>query len=753
MKKKWIIAAACTLVLLVMLVLAGGGFFQRDKVRTVERHALDTAQAQPWSATDEGYQPVATTGQLTLYVDAETADFYVETSSGARWFQSPEDADTDRVARGVYKTELTSALVVQYYDLERNSVEKKNTQVACVSNGTFELKLIDGGFLCEYTFEDAGITIPLEVSIAGDQLRVRVVTGAIREENPERYRLRTIRMLPNFGAAGLEDVGYVMVPDGSGALMRFNNGKYQADDFVMPLYGENASGTQLFQRLKNEGARLPVFGISKNGTGFLAVVAEGDAACAINAYTNLRNSNYGGVYAEFTLRSEDAYLLDYESLTAQTIRLYQLEDMELDACEVVYCFLPEDAADYNGMAARYRQYLLEEQQATLQAAQTPILLDYYCAVSKTKPFLGIPIARTQVLSSLEEVQAAYGALAEDIPGLSLRLMNWSKAQVKGRIDATDDIASGVGTWEQMETLGNLVTTGGGLFALEAELVRFSKGGAGIFTLTDAAEALSGSPAYQYQYRQGTRMRKEDGVRGYLLKADRLAWAADSLRGALEGRRVAALSPGTLGNLRYGSYGSEMLTTAMTMTAQVGAARALAEDYTLVLDNPYVDAALTAALLVDVPMESSHYLLMDENIPFVQMALGGIARCATVPINLEASSRLTGLEALATGSALHYALITGDTYLVQETDLNGLYSAGSDIWADQIRATAEEAMQVWTATQGSALTRFEWLSDEVSRSVFGNGTELLVNYGAEATTVMGQNIPAMSWLIREVSTNE
>lgn len=43
-----------------------------------------------------------------------------------------------------------------------------------------------------------------------------------------------------FGSADSTEEGYIVVPDGSGALINFNNGKVQlSSEMSIPLYGED----------------------------------------------------------------------------------------------------------------------------------------------------------------------------------------------------------------------------------------------------------------------------------------------------------------------------------------------------------------------------------------------------------------------------------------------------------------------------------------------------------------------------------
>ena len=52
------------------------------------------------------------------------------------------------------------------------------------------------------------------------------------------YPISAIQILPFFGAANLDQTGYIFIPDGSGALIDLNNGKEHYQPFSARVYGQ-----------------------------------------------------------------------------------------------------------------------------------------------------------------------------------------------------------------------------------------------------------------------------------------------------------------------------------------------------------------------------------------------------------------------------------------------------------------------------------------------------------------------------------
>ena len=72
-------------------------------------------------------------------------------------------------------------------------------------------------------------TIALEYRLADDGIEVSVPASMIEENGGgSLYR---IRLLGYFGAAGADEEGYLVVPNGSGSLIYFNNGKSSVENY------------------------------------------------------------------------------------------------------------------------------------------------------------------------------------------------------------------------------------------------------------------------------------------------------------------------------------------------------------------------------------------------------------------------------------------------------------------------------------------------------------------------------------------
>ena len=105
------------------------------------------------------------------------------------------------------------------------------------------------------------------------------------------FPVTQLSLLPYFGAGGKDDKGYMLVPDGGGALIYFNNGKQNQIAYNNNVYGWDEAMPRTAV-INDNKAPFPAFGIQKNGNALLCVIEEGSSYGGIRADVSGRNSSW-----------------------------------------------------------------------------------------------------------------------------------------------------------------------------------------------------------------------------------------------------------------------------------------------------------------------------------------------------------------------------------------------------------------------------------------------------------------------------
>ena len=203
-----------------------------------------------------------------------------------------------------------SALLSKYPELAREKIYVLRDSTQEFVKEQLEELFAEAGYTREDYLEDASrypaasgeekpaFTITLRYVLEGNSLIVSVPFDRIAY-NPS-YPITRLGILPFFGAGGLEDDGYLFVPDGSGAIINFNNSKYTQIASNNPVYGWDEAMPRNALVTDNR-APFPVFGIQKNGNAVVCIIEEGASYASIQADVSGRNCSYNRVYPYFDM--------------------------------------------------------------------------------------------------------------------------------------------------------------------------------------------------------------------------------------------------------------------------------------------------------------------------------------------------------------------------------------------------------------------------------------------------------------------
>lgn len=698
---------------------------------------------------------VAENDRLELHYDTVESQIILKDKlTQEEWRSTPDDIAQDKRATGVNKINRQSDLIVQYHNTSYVTAQV-NSYTGAIKKGDFTWELIENGVAIRYYFPKQGFVIPVQYVLEEDCLAASIISEGIEEEvwedpdtDPEKKQsVMNVALLPFMGAAGSDDEGYLIIPDGSGALIHFNNGRTGAAIYQQDVYGRDDALTIRKAATTTYDVNMPLFGIVRNGRALMAVVENGDYQAQLNAMVNGQLTGYSNAYfaAQYIHMEANTIMPGSEHSTDVMLPTNTFRDM--GNFTVRYYPLAAENATYADVAAAYRAQLgLKESIADAATQQ----LEMVASIPSIDTFLGVPYESVRVLTSYEQAaQTLRDFAAEGLNDLTLRYTGWSKQSVRGKMVTGLDLDNRLGGKKAFDGLRQAVKETGAEMVLAVDLIDIYEDGNGYWSLFAATDSVNSTAKQVPEFLQSTGYQDPEGKPWYLLSPDKVPEAARKLAENLSGQ-VDGVSLSMLGNTVYSSFGKTGISRTsagmywqQALETLSGKIQTLSAKTASAYAFPYIEQ-------VDAtPCASSRFEVTDMEIPFYQMVTHGAMVLYTEPANEDGNVRKALLRAIEYGMYPSWRVIAGDTALLSGTDYASWHAASLDAWREEIKNTA-----AWMAPlgvyAGMQMTGHEQVTATLSVTTYANGDMVLVNYGSEDAEHLGVTVPALGYAIKEVS---
>jgi hypothetical protein len=594
----------------------------------------------------------------------------------------------------------------------------------------------------------ASVVIPLHYRLDGEYLKVSIPAGGL--EYPDTMKIQTLSLLPFFGASGMKDEGYTLVPDGSGSLIHFNNEKTYAAPYRAVMYGSDTAINQLMQIQKEESARLPVFGMKYDDRGFLGIIDQGDAASAIEADVSGRLNQYNTVYPSFTLNNMEEVTLS-NGWRSSTVKKFQAQPFQSDIA-VAYGFLAADEASYSGMAAHYRDFLTEKNAMDKleEADSIPFYMELIGGIPKKKFFLGIPYNAYQPLTTFQQAQDILGQMKDmGVEGIQLRYTGWFNDGIKHNLPKSVSVDKKLGGAKGLRALQEYADNSGvGLYpdATFLEVYANAKG----FKKSQASRLITNKLAAIYPYRISTFRQDDEAAPGYVLSPSALPGIVDGFMKDYSKLGLSGLSLRDMGDKLNSDFNrTNVIDREEAKEVALEQMKQMSESVSdLMVEGGNAYAAPYVRHIVDAPMTNSGFNITDESVPFFQLVYHGYVQYAGAAWNMadDQDSEINFLKALETGSAVHYTWFYADPSAIKMTEFDNLYSADYRRWIDEAAQQHVKLNGILHDVQNQVIKEHKKLAAGVYQTTFEKGKTIIVNYNEKAANVNGVTVGAKDYWV-------
>lgn len=769
MKQPMSLVGKLILCLLGVAVLALGIYFAYyfihyvnykgfEKYLTDSQYEEGTAYSAQKGNNVAGFDLVSTSANLELYTDTKTANIAVyDKRNGETYYANPLNADEDTVANAANKNLLKSQFILYYFSGDNNDGKTGSwtSYKDCVAKHNYTVESINNGVRYIYTIGDdtASFVIPIEYRLYDDYYEVTIPSDHIEELGGGYiYRIQLLRYM---GATSYDDNGYMVVPNGTGSIINFNNGKTTAAAYSQYIYDIDPLAATYTNVEPLETARLPLYGICSEDHSLLTTIESGSTNCVLTAQVSGSFNDYNYMYPTFVYRTVDD-LKNFGNSTT-SVSVMEANFYKSDVC-VRYTPLTKEYAGYSGLANYYRERLINEGVLVANESENdiPFYYDVIGAAKETGHVLGVQYLTTFAMTTFDQAGQMSDSLASmGVTNQVMNLQGWFNGGYYH--DATDGvkIMSNLGGKRGLEALNDRVNANGGTMYAD---VAFQKVTAAdrFFPYTQVASRYYGSGyAARFGLVDPTTYRNTAAlgyteniysaispkflpryVESFVKKTSKLDIDGYSLRDLgsyliSDKKRTAPIERDDALKIVEGQLALLEGTGKKLMTSEA---------------NAYAFAYSTDIL--NVPVYDTEYAIVDEQIPLYEMIIHGYINYSSELLNYENSDDMPAvrLQLIESGAAPHYVFTWEDSSRMKLTALNSYYNTTFANWSEGAVETYKYVNGALRDVQNAAIIKHEIISENVRKVTYDNGISIIVNYGSTDAKVDGITVPALGYAV-------
>lgn len=603
--------------------------------------------------------------------------------------------------------------------------------------------------------EAISFTIPLEYRLTEKGLNVSVPAREIKEGGGAKiFRLQLLKF---FGAAGKDEEGYMLVPNGSGSLIYFNNGKQDAA-YSQYVYGIDPTAQSYVVVENTKQARLPIFGIKRDDSAIFATIHNGDALASINADVAGKLNSYNYAFAEFDLREMELLDMFGISNTQSDTPVVEKDFYDVNF-SIDYAFLDKDNASYSGMANYYRNQLKEQGILKEKEASDalPFYLDIIGGVELRERILGVPHKTVYPMTTFEEA----GKIADElgvngINNIRMNYRGWFNGGIYHSVADQVKIMKKLGGEKGMEALSAKLEANGGKLFGDTAFQKVPYTSKRFDYRLESSKYYSGYIVSFGSVNPAT-MRQTSTLNWYselaydVMSPKFLVRYVDQYVDAMDKVDITGIGLRDLGNY---------LTSDKKRTALINRqeAKEIVSNQLEKLEGTGKDLLINggdfyslayATDIIDAPTCQSEFYIVDEEVPFYEMLIHGAIDYAGGTTNLSATANedLDKLKMIEYGIAPRFTFSYDESKNIKYTSSADLYSIQYNIWLQDAVDTYKELNDALGQVVNSQMISHEVLENGLHKTTYDNGTAIYVNYSKVPIREDGVEVDAQSYVVK------
>lgn len=658
--------------------------------------------------------------RLLLQADTATGHFIIKDKrNGSVWNSFPDPKEwANEPSQGQWRTNMTSPFMLEYVDPKQKNDKPRSTNFYEQQGTVSRFKLIEQGFELNYELEKLSISFKIQVKLNGDSVETTLLSDSIVES---KYLLTSVMLFPFFGAyQSTGQDGYLLVPDGSGALIRFRDNRQRSNyNYETDIYGVDWAVKNTNYAGTRAQTMMPVYGIKSGDHAMLALLEQGDAYAGIKASPSGNLTQYN--WASFKLVYRDSYWQPTTSnprlMKTQGYLVYPKQFNGGDRT-IRYFLLDQGKTDYAGMADRYRTYLMEEKsfQKTEASADIPLYVDLLGADAE-KGFFTDRYRKVTDFNQAKEMLEQLKTLG--VHSLAVRYIGWQKGgySVFGKNDKVDSAIGGNDGLADFTAYAHKNNIPVYLFGI------YEWNNTSGFSARNYGMVDQGNSIIEFN----DRLRDSSSV---FVSPKHAAEQVLKLLDRYKKLGVDGVSFNTIGQFLNSDYNSGYeLNRSDAMQLQIELLEKTRAALGKVSGNgTNIYGAKEVDHIYDMPSDYSYDAFSDEAVPFAEMVLHGLVSYSFSPANQTDQFQRDYLRSIEYGATPHFVFGAAPTEKLKKTfSFSSYWSTNLQDWEDVVSDQYAKYNEALGDVQNQFIVSHRSLQEDVKEVVYSNGKRIIVNY--------------------------
>lgn len=684
----------------------------------------------------KSYKKVGESGYLSLYVDYKDLSFLVRNQkTGYTWSSGLQEVDDEKLNKK-WKEFASSPITIEYFT--KNNKTKGESLNG--KNAKLHVEEIDGGVLGHVEFKKSHVSLDIVIRLDGDTLYIEVPEKSI--EDPKDV-LASMYMLPFMGAVKGDSIpGYIFIPDGCGALMRFKEVRGDIEQpYIGRIYGDDEAVSEIKSYGKYieepESIYLPVYGMV-HGVGqnaYLVDVVAGAEYAEIIAYPSGLTTEFNWITSRFIYR--DIYNQP-TGKGSQGFVTFQKDRNRFDIGIGIH-FLSDEDADYVGMARCYQRSLVDR--GILKEAKaegdTPVRVELLGGERKKGLIRDSFVSMTTVEQARDILD---DLMAEGMKNMLVIYRGIAKGGSTGALPMFFPFEKRLGKASEFSELFRDYRDAGLDISILADYTIAYKNAPGYVPRNDVVFRISGKPIVKEGYRDMY----------YLSPKKALKKSKDDVED-FKKYDIGSIAVDTTGSRLFSNYNRrDMQARSDSMDVYGELFKNIRENLdSLHLYRPNYYLLQYTDSYLDMPIYSSQYTYTTDTVPFMQMVLKGYIPYFSSYLNYSSNITDESLRLIEYGSCPSFILTYEPSHKLAETPSSHVFTSEYGNWKDIMLERYHYIDGALKYVKGAKIVDRNVLEDKVVEVKYDNGVSIVVNYSNSDYIHRGHRVKGKDYMVMGV----